>query len=266
MSDINHSAAAIRRMDELEKEESFVHGLNPAVKLIVTITYIFLTASYDKYDLWGLFPMILYPAAMFSISGISAKECFYKLRFVMPVVLLVGVFNPFYDRQAALTIGSVTVSGGVLSMVTLMLKGIFCLAASYILAATTTMDSICRALRKFHVPSLLVNLLLLTYRYIYVLIDEASVMMTAYKLRAPSQKGVHYSAWGSFLGQLLLRSMDRAEELYSSMLLRGFTGDFEYSYSRRAQLKDYAFMAVSLAMIVTFRFVCISKLLGGLFV
>ena len=51
-------------------------------------------------------------------------------------------------------------------------------------------------------------------------------MIQAYSLRAPNQKGIHISAWGSFLGQLLLRSMDRAQELYYSMLLRGFRGEF----------------------------------------
>ena len=40
------------------------------------------------------------------------------------------------------------------------------------------------------------------------------------------QKGIHISVWGSFLGQLLLRSMDRAQALYESMELRGFCGEF----------------------------------------
>ena len=91
-------------------------------------------------------------------------------------------------------------------MITLMLKGVFALMASFLLIATTPMDSLCAALRKLHVPSLLVTLLLLTYRYVAVMLREVSVMTDAYHLRAPGQKGIHISAWGSFLGQLLLRS------------------------------------------------------------
>ena len=103
----------------------------------------------------------------------------------------------------------------MISMLTLMLKGVFCLMASFLLMATTPIDSLCAALRKLHVPGLLVTLLLLTYRYVGVMTEELAVMTDAYHLRAPGQKGIQVSAWGSFLGQLLLRSMDRAQELYA---------------------------------------------------
>ena len=107
-------------------------------------------------------------------------------------------------------------------MFTLILKGVLSLLASFLLIASTPVESLCYALRRLHVPSVIVTLLLLTYRYVGVLTEEASVMTDAYHLRAPGQKGIHRSAWGSFFGQLLLRSMDRAEDLYSSMQLRGF--------------------------------------------
>ena len=121
--------------------------------------------------------------------------------------MAVGLFNPFFDRAPQLYLGAVAVSGGVISMVSLMLKGVLCLTASFLLIATTPIDSLCAALRRLHVPSLLVTLLLLTYRYVGVMTEEVAVMTDAYRLRAPGQKGIHISAWGSFLGQLLLRSM-----------------------------------------------------------
>ena len=44
----------------------------------------------------------------------------------------------------------------------------------------------------------------------------------------PRNMGVEFysKAWGTLVGQWLLRSMDKAEDVYESMLLRGFTGDF----------------------------------------
>ena len=140
-----------------------------------------------------------------------------------------GLLNPIFDRQIVTQIGTLAVSGGVVSMLTLVMKGVFCLLASFLLMATTTIEEICRALRQLHLPKTITSLLLLTFRYIGVLLSEVSVMQEAYSLRAPGQKGVHISAWGSFLGQLLLRSMDRAEALYESMELRGFCGDFSYA-------------------------------------
>ena len=90
------------------------------------------------------------------------------LAFLLVLVMAVGLFNPFFDREIMLHIGNVGVSGGVISMLTLMLKGVLCLMASFLLVATTPFDSICAALRSMHFPATLTTLLLLTYRRIYI--------------------------------------------------------------------------------------------------
>ena len=149
----------------------------------------------------------LFPVAGYQLAGLPMRLCFQKLRMVLPLVCAVGLLNPLFDRQIVVQVGTLAVSGGVLSMLTLILKGVFCLLASFLLMATTTIEAICRALRQLHVPKLLTNLLLLTFRYVGLLLSEVAVMQQAYSLRAPGQKGIHISAWGSFLGQLLLRSM-----------------------------------------------------------
>ena len=151
-------------------------------------------------------------------------------------------------------------------MITLMLKGIFCLMMSFLLMATTKIDSLCAALRKLHVPAMLVSLLQLTYRYVGVMTEELAVMTDAYSLRAPGQKGIHISAWGSFLGQLLLRSMDRAQELFSSMMLRGYHEHFHYADIKPFNIKDALFMALCIAFFFLLRYADIAQLIGGLFV
>jgi cobalt/nickel transport system permease protein len=200
------------------------------------------------------------------MSGISVGTCFYKLRIVLPLVMAVGLFNPLFDREIMLHIGNVGVSGGVISMITLMLKGVLCLMASFLLVATTPFDNICAALRKAHFPAMLVTLLLLTYRYVGVMTEELAVMTDAYHLRAPGQKGIHISAWGSFLGQLLLRSMDRAQELFSSMMLRGYHEHFHYANIDRFRMRDALFMAGCILFFLLLRYGNIAQLVGGLFV
>ncbi len=264
MEKIDHAGLELREMDELAAMTSPVHVLHPMAKLMITIAYIVVTVSFGKYQLSGIMPMVLYPVFVFQLSGISVRSCFYKLRVVLPLVCAVGLFNPMFDRAPLLYVGSTAVSGGVISMITLMLKGVFCLMASFCLAATTSMDAVCAALRKLRVPNMLVTLLLLTYRYVSVMLEEVSVMTTAYKLRAPGQKGIHRSAWGSFLGQLLLRSMDRAEELYSAMLLRGFCGEFRYAESASAKPRDYVFTLTALGFFVLCRCFDFAELFGSM--
>ena len=229
MDKLTNARLELRELDDLAAEDSPVHRLNPLCKLLVTVFYIVTVVSFPKYDLSGLVIMVLYPVVLFQAAGIPVSLCFHKLRVVLPLVCAVGLVNPFLDHTPLIPLGTLTITGGVVSMVTLMLKGVFSLMASFLLIATTSIDTLCAALRMLHVPDIFTTLLLLTYRYIGVMIEEVSIMTESYSLRAPGQKGIHISAWGSFLGQLLLRSMDRAEALYQSMLLRGFRGDYYYA-------------------------------------
>ena len=266
MNKMEKALHELSEMDELAALDSPVHRLHPAAKLLTTIAYIVLTVSFDKYDLDGLIPMLLWPVLLFQISGIPVRTCFYKLRIVLPLVMAVGLFNPFFDRAPLLMLGAVPVSGGVISMLTLMGKGVLCLLASFMLMATTPIDSLCAAMRRLHVPGMLVTLLLLTYRYVGVMTEELAVMTDAYHLRAPGQKGIHISAWGSFLGQLLLRSMDRAQELYSSMLLRGYHDHFHYAPVGVFSLRDGAYILACVTVLALLRFAPVAQWIGSLMV
>ena len=266
MNKMEKALYELGEMDVLAAGDTWVHRLHPLSKLLATVIYIAVTISFDKYALTGLVAMVLYPVLTFQLSGIPVRTCFRKLRLVLPLVMAVGLLNPFFDRTPMLYVGGLTVTGGMISMLTLMLKGVFCLMASFLLIATTPIDAICAALRLLRVPSMLVTLLLLTYRYVGVMTEEVAVMTQAYQLRAPGQKGIHVSAWGSFLGQLLLRSMDRAEELYSSMLLRGFHGEFHYAGARPFALRDGLWLAGCAVAFALLRWVPVAGLLGGLLV
>lgn len=266
MNKMDKTLRELFEMDELAAGDSPLHRLHPSAKLLAAVAFIVTAASFHKYDLSGLLPMLLVPVVLFQAGGIPVGACFYKLRVVLPLVLAVGLFNPLLDRTPLLRLGMLTVSGGVVSMLTLMLKGVLCLMMAFLLMATTSIDRLCAALRRMHLPALPVTLLLLTYRYVGVLMRELSVMTDAYRLRAPGQRGVHFSAWGSFLGQLLLRSADRAQELYGSMQLRGWDGRFYYAELPPFRAADAAFLLGSLALFLLLRLVPAARLLGSLVV
>ena len=171
MSRFSEKRLEMKDMDMLAAQTSMVHSLNPLSKLLVTLCYIMAVVSFPKYNLSGLMPMILYPVLMYQLAGIPVSLCFVKLKVVLPLVCAVGIVNPFFDDTPVLQIGNVVISGGILSMLTLMLKGIFSLMASFLLIATTSIDSVCAALRKVHVPDMMVTLLLLTYRYVGMMIE-----------------------------------------------------------------------------------------------
>ena len=145
MNKMEHALHELAEMDALAAQDSPIHRLSPLAKLLTTIFYIIVTVSFHKYQLSGLAVMALIPVFLFQVSGIPVRTCFYKLRIVLPLVMAVGLFNPLFDRAPMFYLGSVPVSGGVVSMLSLMLKGVLCLMMSFLLIATTPIDSICAA-------------------------------------------------------------------------------------------------------------------------
>ena len=248
MNKLGNELYEIHHMDMLPANDQWVNKIHPLVKLILTIAFLTVTMSFPKYDLTGLLRMGIYPIVLFIVGEISFRDSIHRLRIVLPLICFVGLFNPIFDRQVIGHIGTAPLTAGMLSMVTLMIKGIYSVLAAYLLIATTSIEKICYALRLLHIPAILVTQVLLTYRYVTVLLEEANRMTQAYSLRAPNQKGVHFKVWGTLAGQLLLRSMDRANEVYEIMTLRGYQGEFYYTAKEPCKAKDWVYMGVWLVL------------------
>ena len=270
MSKINKAIYEIQSLDSMAKEDRWMNHIHPLIKLFLTVYFIVLTVSFHKYDVEGLLGMCIYPIFIFILGDLSFQTALYRMRVVLPVVCIVGVFNPFFDHVVVMEIGTLHVWGGVVSMFTLMLKGVFTVLASYLLIATTSIEEICYALRLIHIPKIMVTQLLLIYRYITVLLTEAKRITQAYALRAPGQKGINIKAWGPLVGQLLLRSMDRADDVYESMCLRGFQGEFPKQI-RKGKHKvsvagEAAYFLLWIFVLFIFRAFPVFEQIGGLFV
>ena len=80
MNRAREASSEIRSVEDLSKLESPVHSLSPLSKLLLTIVYIATVASFNKYDIVGLFAMILVPLLGYMLSGIPVSTCFRKLK------------------------------------------------------------------------------------------------------------------------------------------------------------------------------------------
>lgn len=266
MSKINRAISEVHRMTALAEADGWANRLHPLVKLLVTFLYIAVVVSFTPYDLTGLLGMSVYPVVLFAAGEISLKDSLHRMRIVLPLVCCVGLFNPFFDRKLLFFIGEFRVTSGMVSMVTLMIKGVLTVLAAYLLIVTATIEELCYALRQLHIPKVLVTVILLIYRYLSVLMEEVHRMSQAYSLRAPAQKGLHIKTWGPFVGMLLLRSMDRAQRVYESMCIRGFQGEFYLTGRKRFGWADGIYLAVWTAVLLFFRTVPVFSLIGGLFI
>lgn len=265
MNKIREAIDNIHHMDMEAGQDKWLNGIHPLPKLIVTLLYIALVVSFDKYDFTGLLGMILYLIVLMTVGELSIRHSLKQLRVLLLFVCMVGSANPFLDQTILGNIGPVSITGGVVSMLTLMLKGIFSVLAAFILISTTSMESICYAMRLLHIPKIMVTLVMLIYRYIILMLKEAERISQAYSMRAPGQKGIHYKAWGTLVGQLLLRSIDRAQEVYESMILRGYDGEFYTSSKSRFDLQSILYLFGWVMVMLMLRITPIFHMAGHLF-
>ena len=264
MERLHQAIKNVHRLDDLAARDTPLTRLHPLAKLLAVLVYLAVTLSFGRYALTGLLGMGLYPLVLYELDDLSLRGTLRQFKPVALLLAAVGVFNLFFDRAPVLTLGGWSVTGGWVSLATLLLKGVFSFLAVYLLIATTGMEAVCAALQQLHLPRVLVTTILLIYRYIVLLLQEGNRISTAYALRAPGQKGIHFRAWGSLLGQLLLRSIDRAQLVYESTQLRGFQGAFHYRAARRGKAVGAVFLAATLVYCIIFRAVPVFELVGRL--
>lgn len=264
MNKLPYSLHEIYYLDALARRELWINQLHPLSKLSLTLLYIVCLTSLPKYDFFGACGMSVYLLIVFQFSALSFSKALRRLKLLLPPVLCLGLFNPLLDANQ-LTVNGITFSAGWLSFLTLAVKGSFAMLASYQLIAATPMEHICAALRTLRIPQILVTQLLLVYRYLTLLLKQAEEISQAYSLRAPKQKGLHIRVWGSLVGQLLLRSLERAGSMYDSMLLRGFQGEYYYAApAAKLRWQEAAYLIAMATLILLLRYVPVITLLGTL--
>ena len=251
------------RLDLLAEKDSAIHRLDPRVKVLTTLLFILYVVSFNKYEIARLLPFFLFPAFLIGMANLPFGYLLRKLILVSPFVLFIGIFNPFFDQDILLQIGTLRVSGGWISLISILLRFMLTVGAALLLIATTGFPAICMALEKLGAPRIFAVQLLMLYRYIFLLIEEAIRMLRAYTLRSFSAKKIRYHVFKQILGNLLLRTIDRAQRIHLAMLSRAFTGEIrivrQYNFAR-AEI----FYLVSLVLFFTFiRLVDVSALLGN---
>lgn len=264
MPNVINSLYNIRLLDDLAGKDSSIHRLHPLTKLLTTVFYLIVVVSFGKYEIESLLPYFFYPVLILAFAELPVAPILKRLLLVEPFIIGIGILNPLFDNSTVL-IGGLELSGGWITFLSIFIKSGLTVMVSIMLIATTGMDKLAKALRMLKMPRIFVLQLLLTYRYISILMEEVSRMMRAYSLRAPGQKGIHHKVWGSFLGQLAVRTFDRGQRVYEAMSLRGFAGEYNTGHVEKFRLRDFAYLAGWSLFFIIARFYNIPMLIGSLF-
>jgi cobalt/nickel transport system permease protein len=257
------------RMDTLAAGDSALHRLDPRAKLIVTLIFIVTVVSFSRYSFSALIPFFVYPLAQIAAGGLPAGYLLRKVLIVSPFAIFIGIFNPLLDREVLLQLGGWGISGGWISYLSILLRFVLTVTAALTLVALTGFNTVCLALERMAVPRPFVVQLLFLYRYIFVLTDEAARLTRARSLRVFESKGLGFAPFVSMLGQLLLRTLDRAQRVHLAMRCRGFEGHIPILRPMCFGLREVRHVVGWIAVFAVFRFfnlpVIFGRFVTGLF-
>lgn len=187
-----------------------LHRLPAPVKLAaaVLIAVGVALAPRDAFGLYAVAALLLLAAA--AVSSVPPGRLLARLLWVEPFAVGIALL-------------SLLQPGGVGIFLVLLTKSTICLFCFVLVGTTTRFTDLLDGLRSLRVPGLLVTILALTYRYLFLLIEEAGRMRRARLCRSGvHRQGLDWWLSTTVIAQLFIRSTERAERVHAAMSARGF--------------------------------------------
>ena len=116
--------------------------------------------------------------------------------------------------------------GSFMNSLTVVVKVLMSVIAVGIFNRRTQWNHVTGALRKFHVPGVVIFVIDITFRFIVLLGNLMTEMLTALQLRSVGRNRRKYDSVGGIMGTVFVRGAEMNREMYEAMQCRGFTDDY----------------------------------------
>jgi cobalt/nickel transport system permease protein len=205
-----------------------LRGLDARAKIIALLGLAVIVVTTPARAVWAF---ALYAALLVFLIGLARVPLGHVLKrllIVLPVLLMVAVFLPFFHKagQGSYSLGGLSVGNvGLMVLWNAAAKALLSVLSVTVLGATTPFADMVAGFERMHAPKVFVLIVSFMYRYSFVFLDEARRMrraMTSRNFRAHWLGNV--PVLGRMLGALFLRSYGRGERVYVAMLSRGYEG------------------------------------------
>ena len=209
-------------LESCAQQSGILQRFHPALKIVATWVFILCVMSCARDQILLLLPYIVALCFGLGISKIPVNLFLRRLMIGLPFAGFAGIWGCFWDLAPVHVMG-ITMTGGVLSLCSILLRTILSVGAVLILVGTTPLRALSDGMRQLKIPSEMAQIFELMCRYLGILWDEAKAMHAAWRLRGGSHKGIGISHFGSFMGNLITRSFKRATRMFHAMQCRGGT-------------------------------------------
>lgn len=248
--------------DRYHEKQSFMHHLDPRVKVVITVTFIISNALLPDgaWIAFGVAWLFLLFANFLSKLGLvyTLKRSLVALPFALIAITVLFSIpgKPIFAFQF-FAWHLVISDAGLLRFVSILIRSWLSVQMAILLVATTRFPDLIHALEHLRIPAILTTIIAFLYRYLFVLTDEVFRLLRARESRSAAStgkrvgRGVLWQARvaGNMAGQLFLRSYERSDRIYQAMVARGYTGHLYTLNAHEMKSSDYFVTAFAIAFI-----------------
>ena len=234
---------------------SVIHRTDPRFRVVAaTVLSIVIALSSDVTALLAALGISL---CLIIIANLNLRKVAGRLAVVSGFLILLWLVLPVTHQGTTLyQIGPLPLTReGILLAAQITLKSLSILALLISLIATMTVATLGSTLNSLGISSKFTQLLMVSYRYIFVIEQEYQRLIRAAKIRGfqPGTNLHTYRTYAYLAGMLFVRASMRAQRVYQAMLCRGFHGRYIslQNFSSGWQNRLFAFfMFIVLTLII----------------
>ena len=238
----------------IAERRGLLQAIDPRVKLLSLLAL--LLFSLLSHNIWVIasvygFSLLLAVASRINLTAFLRRVWLFVPVFTAAIAIPALFLTP---GERLLSIGGLTITHqGVWGAIFLISRVATAVSISTLLILTTKWYRVLLALRALRVPSFIILVLTMCYRYIFVLVRLFRDFLLARKSRVIGR--VSWKDDLRFLarttGIMLIRSLKLAEDVYLAMIARGFDGEISLPNRQPLRSVDYGWVAFTLILIGT---------------
>ena len=216
---------------------SKLFGVSPVLKAGLALSALVFTIAVGE-NIFSVMVFVFMSFLCTVVSGLSlrryAKLCLIPFWFLLlgAVTIAISVSEvaggllcaPFFGNYIMLT------NEGLLQALNMFLKSLAGVSCLYFLYVTTPVSALLGLLDKIHTPKLMTELMMMIYRFIFILINMAEQMLTAQQARLGSSSyRASFRSFSVLASSLFVCAFQKSEQIYNSMESRGYSGEFAFT-------------------------------------
>ncbi|MGD0794711.1 MAG: cobalt ECF transporter T component CbiQ [Dehalococcoidales bacterium] len=250
ISSFTHLLESVISTENLCRAQGLLQGLDPRVKVVTLVLFIVIVGLARSLSILAIiFILVLTLSFLSKVSLVFfLKRVFLFIPIFAAVIAIPALFiTP--GLPLVTIVGKVIITEqGARTAGLLFLRVTDSLSFGVLLILTTPWTSLLAALRWLRMPSLLVDILGMTYRYIFLLLHNTNSMFLARRSRTIGSfsSGENRRWLARALTTTMAKSQHLSEEVYLAMLSRGYQGEIRVLNDFKMKLRDFLWIAFAL--------------------